>query len=102
VACNNFLNLLYSLLCKKPCIPNFQRRKSMRRFLMIIALTSLLSAQGLAGQIPTGGAPVPPAPGGTAPTTDATSPGEIPTGGYAEQISDVALSGLLAVLGLVV
>jgi hypothetical protein len=74
----------------------------MRRFLMIIALTSLLSIQGLAGEIPTGGEPTPPPPDGITQTTNTTSPGQIPTGGYAEQISDVALSGLLAVLGLLV
>lgn len=73
----------------------------MRRLLMIIALTSLLSVQGLAGEIPTGGAPVPPPPAGIAQTPSETSPGEIPCD-LAEQISEAGLSGLLAVLGLVV
>ncbi len=73
----------------------------MKRFLMIIALTSVLSVQGLAGEIPTGGAPVPSPPAGIAQTTSETSPGQIPTGGYAEQMSDAALSALLTVLGLV-
>jgi hypothetical protein len=68
--------------------------------LITIAMTFVLSVSALAGDIPCG-APSP-APTGTTTTTDATSPGEIPTSGYAEQISDVALSGLLAVLGLVV
>ena len=74
----------------------------MKRLLVTTALACVLSSSALAGEIPSGGVPAPLPPGGTAPTTDATSPGEIPSGGYAEQISDVALSGLLAVLGLVV
>ena len=74
----------------------------MRRFLMIIALTCLFSAPGLAGEIPTGGEPYPPPPDGITQATNTTSPSQIPTGGYAEQISDAALSGLLAVLGLLV
>ncbi|HEV7747053.1 MAG TPA: hypothetical protein VGO56_18810 [Pyrinomonadaceae bacterium] len=73
----------------------------MRRFLMIIALTSLLSVPTLAGEIPTGGAPNPPPPERTTQPTNATSPGEIPCG-FAEQISEAGISGLLAVLGLVV
>jgi hypothetical protein len=98
--CKNFLILLYSLLCKKPCILNFKRRKNMRRFLMILALLSLLSVPSLAGEIPTGGAPQPPA--GITQTTSETSPGEVLTGGYAEQVSGAALSGLLFVLGFLV
>jgi hypothetical protein len=74
----------------------------MRRFLMVIALTSLLATQGLAGEIPTGGAPIPPPPAGITQTTSETSPGQIPTGGYAEQVSDIVLSGLLEVFGLLV
>lgn len=74
----------------------------MKRFLVTIALACVLSSSALAGQIPTGGEPVPPPPVGTTQTTSETSPGEIPTGGYAEQMSDAALSGLLAVLGLLV
>jgi hypothetical protein len=73
----------------------------MRRFLMIIALTSQLSVECFAGQIPTCGAPNPTPPEGTTQPTNATSLGEIPTGGFAEQISSAALSALLTVLGFV-
>jgi hypothetical protein len=72
----------------------------MRRFLMIIALTSLFSVQVLGGQIPTGGEPAPPPPNGTTQTTNPTSPGEIPCD-FAEQISEAGLSALLTVVGLV-
>lgn len=71
----------------------------MKRFLLTIALTGLFSIQGLAGQIPTGGEPLPPPPDEITQTTDTTSQGQIPTGGFADQISDATLSGLLAVLG---
>jgi hypothetical protein len=73
----------------------------MKRFVVTIALACVLSSSALAGEIPISGAPSP-QPSGTSQTTSKTSPGEIPSGGYAEQISDIALSGLLAVLGLVV
>jgi hypothetical protein len=74
----------------------------MKRLLMTIALTCVLSSSALAGEIPSGGVPDPPPPAGITQTTSETSPGEIPTVGYADQMSDAALSGLLAVLGLVV
>jgi hypothetical protein len=78
---------------------------------MTIALACVLSSSALAGDIPSGGAPLPPptAAGdgvpvgspsaGEIPSVGAPSPGEIPISGYAEQ---AALSSLLAVLGLLV
>lgn len=72
----------------------------MKRFVMTLALTCVLSIPALAGGIPTVGAPDPPPPAGITQATSETSPGGIPTVGYAEQVSDAALSGLLAVLGL--
>jgi opacity protein-like surface antigen len=72
----------------------------MKRFLMMIALACVLSSSALAGDIPCG-APAP-VPQGSTQTTSATLPGEIPTSGYAIQISDAALSGLLSVFGLLV
>lgn len=68
----------------------------MKRFFAALALACLLSASALAGEIPTVGAPQPPPQG----ITSETSPGEIPSGGSAEQISDGALSALLTVFGL--
>lgn len=74
----------------------------MKRFMMTMALTCVLAIPASAGLIPTVGAPAPPPPPGIAQTTSETSPGQVPTVGYAEQVSDAALSGLLAVLSLVV
>jgi hypothetical protein len=70
----------------------------MKRFVMTIALTCVLSISASAGLIPTVGAPDPPPPAGVAQATSETSPGGIPTVGYAEQISNAALSALLAML----
>jgi hypothetical protein len=69
----------------------------MKRLLITIAMTFVLSVSALAGDIPCG-APSP-APVGTPPTTNATSPGEIPCD-FADQISEAGLSALLAVLSL--
>lgn len=71
----------------------------MKKLLMAIAMTFVLSVSALAGDIPCDVHS--PAPNGTPPTTNATSPGDIPCG-FAEQISEAGLSGLLAILGLVV
>ena len=71
----------------------------MKRFVMTIALTAVLSSSALAGDIPTDGSPSPPPKGSTQATTP-TSPGDVPTVGSAEQISDSALSAFLAMLGL--
>lgn len=70
----------------------------MKRLLMTVALTLVLSCSALAGDIPCGNPS--PAPEGTTQTTNMTAPGEIPCD-FAEQISDAALSALLTVLGLV-
>jgi hypothetical protein len=67
----------------------------MKRLLITLALTSILSVPALAGDIPT----VPstqPAPDGA---SSAPAPSDIPTDGSAEQVSDTALSALLTVLG---
>lgn len=76
----------------------------MKRFLGAMALACVFSVSALAGDVPTGGftSPQPgdvptggvtsPAPSGT------TSPGEIPTSGFAEQVSDAVLSALLSML----
>jgi hypothetical protein len=67
----------------------------MKRLLAPMALTCVLSVSALAGDIPTLGAPQP----APAQTTTTTSPGDVPTVGTAEQVSDAALSALLTVLG---
>ncbi|MEK6282752.1 MAG: hypothetical protein AABN95_20525 [Acidobacteriota bacterium] len=71
----------------------------MKRLLMAVAMAFVLSVTALAGDIPCG--VTSPAPNETTPTTNVTSPGEIPSG-FAEEISEAGLSGLLAVLGLLV
>lgn len=84
----------------------------MKRFVMTIALTCVLSISASAGLIPTVGAPDPPPPAATGdvqsggsvspgdiPSGGATSPGDVPINGYAEQ---AALSGFLAMFGLLV
>lgn len=70
----------------------------MKRFLMTMALALVLSSSALAGDIPTDGS-ASPTPSGTRQTTTSTSPGEIPSGGSAEQISDAALSALMTLFG---
>ena len=69
----------------------------MKRFLKAITLACVLSVSALAGDIPISGTPAPP-PTGTMETTSPTSPGDVPTGGAAEEISDASLSALLTVL----
>jgi hypothetical protein len=64
----------------------------MRRFTMTIALVCVLSAQVLAGDIPTGGAPKPEG------TTQATLLGDIPCG---QQVSSAALTLIQTMVGLV-
>ncbi len=58
----------------------------MKRFLMTIALSCVLSGSALAGDIPTGGIAQPPT-------------GDIPTAGFAQQAEDALLGGFLAVVG---
>jgi hypothetical protein len=76
----------------------------MKRFLSVTTLTCLLAVSSLAGDLHTGGAPSPlsgdlPTGGVTSPApTGATSPGDLPTNGLAEQVSAAALSALLSVL----
>jgi len=68
----------------------------MKRLVMAITLSFVLSGLALAGEVPSV-APAP-SPSGTTPSTTTTSPRDIPCGG-AEQITDAAVSALLTVLG---
>ncbi len=70
----------------------------MKRFLITLALTCVLSASAFAGDIPSVGM--------TAPQPDAppapTAPGEIPTSGFTQQVTDTALTLIqLALSGIV-
>jgi hypothetical protein len=73
----------------------------MKRFLVTIALTSVLSVSALAGEMPGVGAPAPALPGDM-PTCGLSSPGEIPTSGSTSpgEIPTCGLSALLAILDL--
>jgi hypothetical protein len=70
-----------------------------KRFLMLIALSSLLSSPALAGDIPSVGAPTPSQRGAMS-TPNSTSPGDVPTVGRTDQLSLESLSAFLSVLGL--
>lgn len=74
----------------------------MKRLLMAIAMTFVLSVSALAGEIPCDlNSPAPgelPTGGISSPIpTGPTSPGDVPTGGFAGQVSDTVLSALLSV-----
>lgn len=80
----------------------------MKRIFAAVALACVFSVPGLAGDVPTGGftSPSPgdvPTGGVSSPTLTGgpSSPGELPTSGFADQVSEAALSALLSVLGLV-
>ena len=71
----------------------------MRRFLGAMALACILSTPVWAGDVPSDGFAAPP-PAGTAQTTSAPSPGDIPSGGAAQSVSSTALSLIQALIGL--
>lgn len=63
----------------------------MKRFVIAIALTCVLSGSVLAGEIPSVPGPPPPAP--------ATAEGDMGAGGFAEEITDqiaLAIAGIFA------
>ena len=69
----------------------------MKRFVMTAALTCVLFGSSLAGEIPSVGITPPPPP----PSTP-TAPGEIPTSGYAQEMSEAALDIIQLVFSAVV
>jgi hypothetical protein len=81
--------------------PLFRRRVSMRRLVFVTTLLCVLSVSALAGEIPMV-VPAPPPPDETQTTTGQRPSvlGEIPSGGMVEQISDAALSAVLAALSV--
>lgn len=66
---------------------------TMKRFLIALALTCVLSGSALAGDVPTCGAPVP----ASSETTETTSPGDI-TNGDSTSPGDVDTCGLSVLL----
>jgi hypothetical protein len=70
----------------------------MKRFVMTIALTSVLSGSALAGDVPSVGFNAPPPDEPPA----VTAPGEIPSGGFTQEMSQTALTLVQLMLGAVV
>ena len=73
----------------------------MKRFLTALTLTCVFSISTLAGDIPTVGLNSP-APEETTPATSTNAPGEIPTSGFTDEMSDPILSLIQMMVGLVV
>lgn len=73
----------------------------MKRFLMAMALTCVLSVTALAGLIPSDGVTALP-PDETTPTTSPTEPDQIPTVGLTQQMSEAALNLIQLVLSAAV
>jgi len=72
----------------------------MKRAFALISLTSVLFVSALGGEIPTVGvsSPLPEEPT----TTTAASPGDVPSVGYTDQMSDATLNLIHMMVGLVV
>lgn len=68
----------------------------MKRFLMAAALTCVLSCTALGGDIPSVGFTAPPPVETAAPT----APGEVPSGGLTQQMSEAALDLFQMVFGV--
>ena len=66
----------------------------MKRFAMTVVLTCVLSGSALAGDIPTVGVTAPPPP--------PTAAGEVPTVGYAQEMSEAALDIIQLVFSAVI
>lgn len=73
----------------------------MKRLMITLALTCVLSASVLAGEVPTVGITAPP-PDETTPTTSAPAPSDIPSVGLTQQLSEAAFDLLQFVLGGIV
>jgi hypothetical protein len=70
----------------------------MKRFVMAITLSFVLSVSAFAGDIPTVGLTVPP----PDETTEPNTPGDIPSVGFTQQMSEVGLTLVQLALGAVV
>lgn len=70
----------------------------MKRFLVAMALASVLSISSLAGEIPTSGLTAPP----PDETATPTAPGDIPSVGFTQEISEAALTLIQSLFGAVV
>jgi hypothetical protein len=70
----------------------------MKRFVITLALTCVLSCSALAGEVPTVGFTAPPPDEPPAPT----APGEVPSGGFTQEMSQTALTFVQLMLGSIV
>jgi hypothetical protein len=70
----------------------------MKRFVLAVAMTCVLTGSALAGEIPTVGFNAPP----PAEPPPVTAPGEIPSGGLTQQMSEAVLTLVQLMLGSVV
>ena len=72
----------------------------MKRFLMTMALTCVLSSSSLAGEVPTVGiTSPPPPPSGFQSATDTTAPGDVPSVGFSQQVSEAAFDLIQLLMG---
>jgi hypothetical protein len=73
----------------------------MKRFVITIALTCFLSGSVLAGDVPSGGFTAPPPPPDGVQATDTSAPGEIPSVGLTQQMSEAAFSLVQLLMGTI-
>jgi len=81
-------------------MPQFAKEKIMRRILITVVLTFVLSTTALAGDVPTGGFAPPPPDEPTETTSTASLPGEVPTAGVSAQptVGDEVILNVLGTL----
>jgi hypothetical protein len=80
---------------------NLKGEKSMKRFVIAITLTFVISGSTLAGEIPTVGFTAPPPPPDGLQATNTSAPGEIPSVGLTQQMSEAAFSLIQLLIGAV-
>jgi hypothetical protein len=71
----------------------------MKRFVMSLALTCALAGAASAGEVPSVGFTAPPP---DEPPPPVTAPGEVPSGGLTQQMSEAALTLVQLMLGSIV
>lgn len=75
----------------------------MKRIMVTIALTCVLSASVLAGEVPTVGVtPPPPPPPDGIQATSTSALGDVPSVGFTQEVTETALSLIQSILGAVV
>ena len=72
----------------------------MKRLMIVVALTCVVSLPALAGNIPTVGIAPPPPPPDNVQASTTTAPGDIPSGGITYEIADTALDFIQMLIGV--